>query len=298
MPWLIREAIGQDPNEALLFIHIPRCGGTSLNKQYCVLLNSMNTVSIFRKLTISYFGYRYRTLEASNFPIYTYEHCIVLLMLGCFVIVGLSVQFWSYWLLTSAIFLSFTSTILFTAPMLRYHAVRRLFISIGSLIGSYSDAFIYGAQLRGFYMHLTAQRLVETGICDAETMNRVTSFAIVRNPYSRMVSVYKYNKLGRFESFKIFVRRWKRMHDELQAFRLRTEDQDTPKAISEWDAYCHLLPQCAYTHDANGEQLVRFVVKMEDFKCENPEPSDALLPEVLKKVWMHLHKLRHPPLLV
>jgi hypothetical protein len=108
-----------------------------------------------------------------------------------------------------------------------------------------------------------------------------------------MVSVYKYNKLGHFESFKNFVRRWKRMHDELQALRLRTEDQDTTKAISEWDAYCHLLPQCAYTHDANGEQLVRFVVKMEDLKSENPKPSDALLPQVLKKVWAH--KLCHPP---
>jgi len=280
MPWLIRETEGQDPSEALLFIHIPRCGGTSLTKHFNVIWRAMSTVCLLRKLTLLYFGYRYRVLEESNFPMATWENGMALGMLAFALGFGFGSGVWMPWLFFSATMLFLTSTILFTAPLLRYNWVRRLMLTMGSLIGSYSGRFLYGGAIAGFYIHFTAQRMVETNEVESETLRRVTSFALTRNPYSRMVSVYKYNKLGKFETFKDFVRRWKSMHEDLKK-------RTTEKSIQEWDAYCHLLPQHAFTHDADGEQLVRFAVKLEEvesLQSDMPGPSVSDLPTALREV--------------
>ena len=37
MPWLVRPETVEDPLESLLFIHVPRCGGTSLTKHFDVV---------------------------------------------------------------------------------------------------------------------------------------------------------------------------------------------------------------------------------------------------------------------
>lgn len=86
-------------------------------------------------------------------------------------------------------------------------------------------------------------------------MDEMCSLAIVRNPYSRMVSIYGYNRFGASESFPTFVRRWKKL--------MRPYMEDGEK--EEWYTPCHLLPMFEFTH-FNGKQLVQSVVKQEELK--------------------------------
>jgi len=86
-------------------------------------------------------------------------------------------------------------------------------------------------------------------------MDEMCSLAIVRNPYSRMVSIYGYNRFGASESFPAFVRRWKKL--------MRPYLEDGEK--EEWYTPCHLLPMFEFTH-FNGKQLVQSVVKQEELK--------------------------------
>ena len=81
------------------------------------------------------------------------------------------------------------------------------------------------------------------------------SLAIVRNPYTRMVSIYGYNRFGANESFPTFVRRWRKL---MRPYMERGEKE-------EWYTPCHLLPMFEYTH-SNGKQLVQSVVKQEELK--------------------------------
>jgi len=104
-------------------------------------------------------------------------------------------------------------------------------------------------------MHLTAPKLLGYGYVTSREMDGVCSLAIVRNPYSRMVSVYGYNRFGACESFPAFVRRWKRL--------MRPYAEDGEK--EEWYTPCHLLPMFEFTH-FEGKQLVQSIVKQEELK--------------------------------
>jgi hypothetical protein len=105
-------------------------------------------------------------------------------------------------------------------------------------------------------MHLTAAKLLSYGYISAEEMEKVCSMAIVRNPYSRMISVYNYNKFGPYESFPHFVRDWyNNMH---RAYRETGE-------MDEWTTPCHVIPQFEFTH-FRGKQLVQSIVKQEELK--------------------------------
>lgn len=50
--------------------------------------------------------------------------------------------------------------------------------------------------------------MIKHGYITQERMNSANTFAIVRNPYSRMFSIFKYNRYGSLESFDHFVREW------------------------------------------------------------------------------------------
>eukprot|EP00586_Coscinodiscus_wailesii_P011272 CAMPEP_0172501300 /NCGR_PEP_ID=MMETSP1066-20121228/148138_1 /TAXON_ID=671091 /ORGANISM="Coscinodiscus wailesii, Strain CCMP2513" /LENGTH=232 /DNA_ID=CAMNT_0013275997 /DNA_START=670 /DNA_END=1368 /DNA_ORIENTATION=+ len=80
--------------------------------------------------------------------------------------------------------------------------------------------------------------------------------SLVRNPYSRMVSLYLYNRFGPYESFDHFIRQW---HDDVMYYYRKQrlcDDHYTPS---------HALPQVEMTH-YKGKQLVQCIIKSEEVK--------------------------------
>lgn len=144
---------------------------------------------LFAKAHGGYFGYGYRVLGEADFPLLTYENGLAVLLLIIEVVVGLTTHVWTWWLVWNAALIFCTQTFIFTAPSLRFDLIRRLYLLGGSCIGAYSNDCVYGGQYKGFYIHLTAERLIETGLVDRKTIESVSSFAVVRNPFARMVSV-------------------------------------------------------------------------------------------------------------
>jgi hypothetical protein len=129
-------------------------------------------------------------------------------------------------------------------------------------------------------MHLTAHKLLSYKYVTAQEMEKVNSMAIVRNPYSRMVSIYSYNRFfGEFESFAHFLDDWYK--NVTKAYREKGE-------LEEWYTPCHAIPQFEYTH-WQGQQLVHSIVKQEELKDLKhppdqlpPESSVAGLPEIVR----------------
>eukprot|EP00586_Coscinodiscus_wailesii_P014271 CAMPEP_0172511782 /NCGR_PEP_ID=MMETSP1066-20121228/239061_1 /TAXON_ID=671091 /ORGANISM="Coscinodiscus wailesii, Strain CCMP2513" /LENGTH=272 /DNA_ID=CAMNT_0013291321 /DNA_START=1 /DNA_END=819 /DNA_ORIENTATION=+ len=118
-------------------------------------------------------------------------------------------------------------------------------------------------------MHLTVEKLLRYGYVKPDEMDEVCSMAIVRNPYSRMVSIYMYNRFGSKESFTHFVKSW---YDLMIHYRTKRE-------CEEYYTPCHCLPQFEFTHVA-GEQIVQSVVKQEELKFLKTKEGAE---EVIKK---------------
>jgi hypothetical protein len=53
-----------------------------------------------------------------------------------------------------------------------------------------------GTNKYGYIMHLTAPKLLGYGYITPNQIDNICSLAIVRNPYTRMVSIYGYNRFG------------------------------------------------------------------------------------------------------
>lgn len=114
--------------------------------------------------------------------------------------------------------------------------------------------------------HLYASEYVPLGYIDAERFRDYYKFAFVRNPWSRLVSEYRYRSYGSHYSFKEFVK------------------EDLPAADDYTDAYRHIVPQSDYVLDKAGKSLVDFVGRFEtlqkDFErvCEQLGFDDKELP--------------------
>ena len=300
MPWLIRQDEAADDDEdgrrGLLYVHIPRCGGTSMSHQFRVPQRSREGRFCLGRLTMRFFFYRYQLYETANFPWRTWETLWALTSL----IAGVTIYAllpgyhrecaqtspfadWEvplcslgvapYFLLLHSLFVFFSSTFMATAPGLRLALMRRVNLLVGSAIGMNSPECLTGVNFDGFLLHLTLPGMLRHGYLTAEALQRAHSFAIVRNPYSRMVSVYLYNRCGECESFAGFVRRW-------HAAWLQWQARGRP--LDEWSVYCHLLPEHVFTHDpATSVQLVRHIIKQEDLRTihgARPAPVFATLP--------------------
>lgn len=150
-------------------------------------------------------------------------------------------------------------TFIFTAPVIgRVTLMRRNYlILIHDVLFRFMESidWLTGTNNKGYIMHLTATKLLFYEYVKPETMEKVCSMAIVRNPYSRMVSVYMYNRFGHTESFPHFVKSWYKL-----MIHYRTSQE-----CEEYYTPCHCIPQFEFTH-SNGMQLVQSVVKQEELK--------------------------------
>jgi hypothetical protein len=118
--------------------------------------------------------------------------------------------------------------------------------------------YITGSNKHGYLNHLTAKKMLDYGYLSQEELKTSSSLAIVRNPYTRMVSIYMYNRFGPAESFSHFVKSW--YNNTYRFYRENGEKE-------EWYTPCHAIPQFEYTHQNDGkEQLVHSIVKQEQLK--------------------------------
>lgn len=269
MPWLIKDKPTLE--EKLFFVHVPRCAGTSLMHHFDVPNKAQEGRSLWGRFGLRLFFYRYKLLESANFPFFTYDNGVALVVFGISLYFSISLfsststTSSALWILS--VFLAFLSAMhlffwgfIFTAPTVgRISLIRRAYItSVHYLLCGFmgSTDWCTGANMSGYMMHLPVSKLLAYGYLTPQEMEEVCSMAIVRNPYSRMVSMYHYNRFGSYESFSHFVKDWyQRSH---KAYRERGE-------MDEWWTPCHAIPQFEFTH-YQGKQLVQSIVKQEELK--------------------------------
>lgn len=219
--------------------------------------------SILHAYAMKYFFMRYKALESANFPIKTKENavCSLLLFLSFVLHIFLEPQRVPTLFGTSvlvylgglSIYVSLFTTFVATAPVIgRITPVHRWylwFVHYPLCRLCESIAWCTGTNKHGYIMHLTAPKLLGYGYVTPYQIDNMCSLAIVRNPYSRMVSIYGYNRFGEWESFPVFLKRWKKL------MRHYTEKGEK----EEWMTPCHCLPMFEYTHH-EGKLRVTFCI--------------------------------------
>lgn len=116
--------------------------------------------------------------------------------------------------------------------------------------------------------HMRAHEYRDCGHVSAEQYQDYFTFAIVRNPFSRLVSEFLHKKYDSKFSFKHFV------------------FEALPEADDFSDAYRHIIPQSDYVVDSNGQVIVDFIGRFEslgeDFVtvCNKLQLNDTKLPHV------------------
>ena len=95
MPWLRRAMSAPFPQPGepgLLHVHVPLCGGTSLQQAFEVQKQAMELKSWLGRLGIRYFYYRYRLYEETSFPWQTWENVWALVAFSLAFVMWLSLQ--------------------------------------------------------------------------------------------------------------------------------------------------------------------------------------------------------------
>jgi len=175
---------------------------------------------------------------------------------------GMEYKALSIAMIAGSFIVSTLSTYVFVAPTIcRIRIIRRWYLIVVEYIICQALAnteYITGTSWHGYLPHLTAREIIDNDYVSEDEFEKVSSFAIVRNPYARMVSIYMYNRFGPWESFSHFVRSW---------YNRTTKDYRERGEVEEWYTPCHAIPQFEYTHDATGtKQLIQSVVKQEELK--------------------------------
>jgi hypothetical protein len=113
--------------------------------------------------------------------------------------------------------------------------------------------------------HLSAAEYVGCGHLEQEEFDRLFKFTFVRNPWTRILSEYRYRNYFHHRSFRDFILN-----------RMPEPGWD--------DKYRHVMPQYDMLHDADGGLLVDFVGRFESLQtdfdrvCERLEIGDSTLP--------------------
>jgi len=272
MPWLIKG--NDDPSQNLFFVHVPRCGGTSLTSHYDVPKKAMEGRSLWGRIGLRIFFHRYEVLESANFPWKTKGTGggLVALLVGLYLTIAHNEdalrRVFGILLFVAGFLLIVCLGFLFTAPVIgRITMIRRVYLILihhAACRFMESIAWCTGTNKTGYMMHLTAKKLLNYGYVTSEEMTNCCTMAIVRNPYSRMVSIYKYNRFGSLESFPAFVEDW---------YNRMTKPYRETGELEEWWTPCHTIPQFEFTHH-KGTQLVRSIVKQEELKFLKTEEGE------------------------
>lgn len=100
--------------------------------------------------------------------------------------------------------------------------------------------------------HLTAQEYINYKYINYDLFKSYYKFSFVRNPWSRIVSEYRYRYANLYD-FKTFVLK-----------ELPQSNSDCyQKSL---DRYRHILPQYNFLFDSEGKQLVDFIGKFENLQ--------------------------------
>ena len=218
--------------------------------------------SLWGKFGMTVFFARYKVLESTNFPVVTWGNFFAALLIppGIYLLFNLPLSGLGMAFVVVSALLMFLFTFVFTAPTIsRVTIVRRCYLIFVHHIlcrAMESLEWCTGTNRTGYIMHLTAHKLLAYQYVSAEEMRQVCSLAIVRNPYARMVSLYHYNRFGRWETFAHFVEDWHK-----RVFKPYRETG----VLEEWFTACHAIPMYEFTH-SHGKQLVRSIVKQEELK--------------------------------
>ena len=115
--------------------------------------------------------------------------------------------------------------------------------------------------------HLSALEYIQCGHVSQQEFDQFYKFSFVRNPWSRLVSEYRYRNFLRHKSFKDFVMN-----------KLPAPGRD--------DKYRHVMPQSDMLCDEDGKLLVDFVGKFENLQtdfnklCQHWGFEDTQIPHV------------------
>lgn len=220
----------------------------------------------YKRFGMQEFFTRYELLEKKNFPLWTEMNaaCLFIFIIGCFLLQIRDMEYkaLSITMIAGSSISSLLLTYIFVAPTIcRIRIVRRwylIFVEYVICAVLANAEYVTGSNWHGYLPHLTARKIIDFEYVTEERFQEVSTLAIVRNPYARMVSIYMYNRFGPWETFSHFVRTW---YDRtIKDYRERGE-------MEEWYTPCHAIPQFEYTHDTNGtKQLVTSVVKQEELK--------------------------------
>lgn len=117
-----------------------------------------------------------------------------------------------------------------------------------------ANNWLTGVSSLGYVVHFTAAKMIKHELVSDEKLRATENFSIVRSPFTRMVSLYGYNRFPG-EGFEHFVESW------YAKWQLYAATQST----EEWVTYCHVLPMFEFTH-RDGKQLVASVIKQENLR--------------------------------
>ena len=113
--------------------------------------------------------------------------------------------------------------------------------------------------------HLKAVDYVNKGWITQEQWDNATKFALVRNPYSKLVSAYNGRGVG-FRYRLLNKKSWSFKEFVLEYFPTVFENN----YIGSHDNYHHVIPQHHYLVNAEGELVVNNIIQLEKIKVDLP----------------------------